>query len=248
MTTIRDSGASIEREIAKLSHVPTCGSVEQKENFKSIWSRRNENEVSRMALALTEAARHDRSNVINTMLLDSIYFTQIQERRSNVREAHHSTFEWVFRPSSDIEGSWTNLVRWLQSTNGGENVYWITGKAGSGKSTLMRYVYEAKQTKEHLKTWAGDDKKLLTACCFFWSPGNAIQKSLNGLLRTLLHEFLMESPDCIKLIAPWRWRSLELGSKLLEPWKDGELLKALDAFFPTYCCRFSDLFVRRRPR
>lgn len=184
-----------------------------------------------MALALTEAARHDRSNVINTMLLDSIYFTQIQERRSNVREAHHSTFEWVFRPSSDIEGSWTNLVRWLQSTNGGENVYWITGKAGSGKSTLMRYVYEAKQTKEHLKTWAGDDKKLLTACCFFWSPGNAIQKSLNGLLRTLLHEFLMESPDCIKLIAPWRWRSLELGSKLLEPWKDGELLKALDAFF-----------------
>jgi hypothetical protein len=244
LSTIRDSGASIQKEIAKLSLVPTYLSVKQKEKIKSTWSSRNENQVSRVALALTEAARQDRSNVINTMLLDSIYFTQIQERRLKIREAHYSTFEWVFDPSSEFRGRWTNLVRWLQDTKGGQNVYWVTGKAGSGKSTLMRYLYEAHQTKEHLKVWAGDSN-LLTACCFFWNPGNAIQKSLNGLLRTLLYELLMESPDCIKVVAPWRRRSLELGSKLLEPWTDAELLNVLDGFFQhtgkdTRICLFVD--------
>jgi NACHT domain len=244
LSTIRDSGASIQKEIAKLSCVSTYRSVEQKENFKSTWSSRNENGVSRMALALTEAVRQNRSNLLNTMLLDSIYFVQIQERRSNIREAHHSTFEWVFRPSSESGGRWTNLVQWLRGTEGGQNVYWVTGKAGSGKSTLMRYLYEAHQTKGHLKVWAGDSN-LLTACCFFWNPGNAIQKSLNGLPRTLLHELLAESPDCIKLVAPWRWRSLELGAKFQEPWTDSELLNVLDGFFQhnitdTRICVFVD--------
>lgn len=230
LSTLKDSGASIQKEIAKLSVVPTYRSVEQKENFKSTWSSRNEKGLSQMALALTEATRQDRSSVINTMLLDSIYFTQIQERRSNIREAHESTFKWVFYPSSKFGGRWANLVRWLRDTEGGQNVYWVTGKAGSGKSTLMRYLYESRQTKQHLKVWAGDSN-LLTACCFFWNPGNAIQKSLNGLLRTLLHGLLMESRHYIRLVAPWRWRSLELGSKLLEPWTDAELLNVLSSFF-----------------
>ncbi|KAL9114090.1 MAG: hypothetical protein Q9227_001862 [Pyrenula ochraceoflavens] len=244
LATIKDSGASIQKEIEKLSTVSTYQSVEQKEKFKSTWSSRNENGLSRMALALTEAARHDRSNVINTMVLDSIYFTQIQERRSNIREAHHDTFKWVFYPRSKFGGRWTNLVQWFQDDKGGQNVYWITGKAGSSKSTLMRYLYEAGQTKKYLKIWAGG-KRLLTACCFFWNPGNAIQKSLNGLLRALLHELLIETHQYIKLVAPWRWRSLELGSKALEPWTDSELLNVLKSLFQhilvdTRICLFID--------
>ncbi|KAJ9647444.1 uncharacterized protein PV06_00157 [Exophiala oligosperma] len=244
LTTIKDSGASIQKEIAKLSLVPSYNSVQQKENFKSTWSSRNEDDVSRMALALTEVTRQDRSNAINTMLLDSLYFTQIAERRSNIREAHHSTFKWVFQPTAELEDRWTNLPRWLDGTDPGQNVYWITGKAGSGKSTLMRYLYEAKETKNLLNVWAGSSR-LLTACCFFWNPGNDIQKSLNGLLRTLLHELLTTCPQCIKIVAPWRWRSLDLGAKFLEPWTDAELLNVLDAFFRntaknTHICLFVD--------
>lgn len=244
MTTIKDSGANIQKEIAKLSLVPSYNSIQQKENFKSTWSSRNEGDVSRMALALTEVTRQDRSNAINTMLLDSLYFTQISERRSNIREAHHSTFKWVFEPTAELEDRWTNLPRWLDGTDPGQNVYWITGKAGSGKSTLMRYLYEAKETKNLLDIWARGSK-LLTACCFFWNPGNEIQKSLNGLLRTLLYELLTTCPHCIRIVAPWRWRSLDLGAKFLEPWTDAELLNVLDAFFrntakDTRICLFVD--------
>ncbi|KIW12470.1 hypothetical protein PV08_09747 [Exophiala spinifera] len=244
LATIKDSGASIQREIAKLSLVPSCNSIQQKETFKSTWSARNETDLSRMALALTAATRLDRANSNNTMLLDSLYFTQIAERKSNIRQAHTSTFKWVFEPRAEFEDRWTNLPRWLDGTEPGQNVYWITGKAGSGKSTLMRYLYEATETKDLLNAWAGNSK-LLTACCFFWNPGNEIQKSLNGLLRTLLHELLTHSPNCIKTVAPWRWRSLDLGAKFLEPWTDAELLNVLDAFFrdtakDTRICLFVD--------
>jgi hypothetical protein len=44
------------------------------------------------------------------------------------------------------------LTHWLSSGNG---IYHISGKLGSGKSTLMKFLCEHKRTKAELQNWAG---------------------------------------------------------------------------------------------
>lgn len=36
-----------------------------------------------------------------------------------------------------------------------ENLYWITDKAGLGKSTLMKFLLHGDECREHLKVWTG---------------------------------------------------------------------------------------------
>lgn len=64
-------------------------------------------------------------------------FSEIRSREERVADAYTRTFEWIFQGSDDCPGQWSNFVDWLQS---GDRLYWITGKAGSGKSTLMKYI------------------------------------------------------------------------------------------------------------
>ena len=66
----------------------------------------------------------------NTILRD-LRFKGIDERLAGIAEAHADTFEWVFQSSCDF-------VPFLRS---GSGTYWITGKPGSGKSTLMKFLY-----------------------------------------------------------------------------------------------------------
>ncbi len=80
----------------------------------------------------------------NFALLNELEFATMEERREEIPEAHKTTFSWVFRDSETAEPSGnvvnagrprTNFAHWLRQ---GEKIYWIKGKAGSGKSTLMR--------------------------------------------------------------------------------------------------------------
>ena len=55
-------------------------------------------------------------------------------------------------------------------------MYWVSGKAGSGKSTFMKHILDSPRTEECLKTWAGDDF-LSIATISFWDSGTREQKS-----------------------------------------------------------------------
>ena len=90
----------------------------------------------------------------------------------------------------------------------------------------MRYLYDSDRTMERLRQWAGA-KNLITTSCFFWSPGSSIQKSQEGLLRSLLYEILLKNLDLIQHTVPWQWRSLELGGRALPLWTNNELFSAL---------------------
>jgi hypothetical protein len=59
-----------------------------------------------------------------------------------------------------------------------------TGKPGSGKSTLMKFLYDQQQTLEALKPWSSTP--VFHAGFFFWNSGTAMQMSREGLLQTLL--------------------------------------------------------------
>ena len=114
-------------------------------------------------------------------------------RQENVGEAHQSTFQWIFEPN-DLDTStrqWDSFVQWLEK---GSGIYWINGKPGSGKSTLMNYVHQDNRTLSLLKVWSGA-KEIFTPGFFFWNAGIQLEKSTEGLLRSLLHQILQKFPD-----------------------------------------------------
>ena len=121
-------------------------------------------------------------------VLASLHFAEIKSRQEAIKDAHKQTFQWIFDPSGKKIGPWSNFVRWLEN---GSGFYWINGKAGSGKSTLMNYIQEDSRTIEALRKWAGSNR-LTVPVFFFWAAGSDLQKSLCGLLRSLIYQLLRQ--------------------------------------------------------
>lgn len=92
----------------------------------------------------------------------------------------------------------STFQEWLKH---GKNVFHISGKAGSGKSTLMKLIINDQRTYKCLEEWAGD-KELITAQFFFWRAGSDIQRSRQGLYRSLLFETLKQCPLLIQDVFP----------------------------------------------
>jgi len=67
------------------------------------------------------------------LILNRLWFRLIDERRNNIVEAHSETLGWAINPPAS-GATWDDLDQWLRC---GRGIYWIHGKPGSGKSTLM---------------------------------------------------------------------------------------------------------------
>ena len=139
-------------------------------------------------------------------ILDSLGFAAMQNRQEEVAQAYHTTFEWIFEePKEEVKPMpWTNFVEWLRHGNG---IYWVNGKAGSGKSTLMKYIYSDSRTSRILSQWSGS-KPVLVATFFFWNSGTREQRSQTGLLRALLFQILQHRPELIHTIFPEEYAML----------------------------------------
>ncbi len=118
--------------------------------------------------------------------LESLKFPDLIHGQKRIVDAHNETYQWIFDASGQKLGKWSNFVEWLQY---GHGTYWINGKAGSGKSTLMNFVWQNQQTLDHLRAWAGT-KSLLTPLFFFSVTGTQLQQSVEGLLRSLICQIL----------------------------------------------------------
>ena len=95
---------------------------------------------------------------VETELLECLKFPTIAERFEEVIEAHPKTFQWIFQELKESvhagkDKRWSDFPEWLQS---GSGIYWINGKAASGKSTLMKYIYMHPDTAYHLRKWAAN--------------------------------------------------------------------------------------------
>src|SRR5436190_826923 len=87
-------------------------------------------------------------------VLDSLRFSQIQERRDRIHRAHKDTYQWILQPMLDQRQRWDNLTAWLNSDEDSRRIYWIYGKPGCGKSTLMRFLDENISVHNHMLPWA----------------------------------------------------------------------------------------------
>lgn len=136
---------------------------------------------------------------IQDMVLRSLYFRQYSDRYDSVKPAHASTFDWILERKPDLGHPWPSLVLWLES---GSGCYWINGKAGSGKSTLMKYLLSDARTKNALWKWSGGSSETTLASFFFWNLGTTMQKTQEGLLRSLLYDVLGQHPGLIPSVMP----------------------------------------------
>jgi len=136
-------------------------------------------------------------------ILDSLEFETMRDRYEAISEAHDKTFNWIFQADMGEDTKWSNYAKWLRE---GEGIYWVNGKAGSGKSTLMRYIVEDWRTRRMLEYWARRDKKLITTNFFFWKSGAIDQASQLGLLRSLMFEILTIIPSMMPSVFPEEWK------------------------------------------
>lgn len=119
------------------------------------------------------------------------------------------------------------FLRWLQS---GVGTFYISGKAGSGKSTFMKFLAADSKTRQTLELWAGD-KTLVIGQFFFWKAGSPLQNSTIGLYRSILWEILRQCSDITQKLFPTHWKACQQDSSTssdfrAEPSED-ELEKAL---------------------
>ncbi|KAF5495777.1 hypothetical protein CGCF413_v008500 [Colletotrichum fructicola] len=219
-------------------------------------------------------------------LLQSLKYTDMNERKNSVRTAHSQTFEWILKDNprridkysvagsqsdvveiadvdqnirdkvkdtgsdevtilgsengsqSDVEGKdrgsessfhactqvplWDNFVEWLRGND--RNLYWVSGKPGSGKSTLMKFIETSEDTLKIIGRREHSNPRLLSH--FVWKPGRPMQRSLKGVVCSLLYQvFESDRQSCIELLARFPrlrykdsdtdWTNEELKSVLL---------------------------------
>jgi hypothetical protein len=191
---------------------------------------------------------------IQKNLLQSLHYPAMTYRYEDVLQAHPKTFDWIFASRT------TRQLPWSGFTNGRRNeggIYWINGKAGSGKSTLMKHIYDESRTMTYLQQWAQDqpqteeDIRVCLATFFFWNCGTQMQKSQLGLLRSLIFQVVGKYPDLIPICFPTRWAemysgSLDLGREVAgKPWSVRELSSAFRKLIcqkesPVKLCFFID--------
>lgn len=177
---------------------------------------------------LSDRARSDHAHIserhtkLQRTIIESLRFAEMTDRHHRIVEAHEKTFQWLFLPSTANQQKWTDFSGWLE---GKSTLYWVTGKAGSGKSTLMKYIYGDKRTMDHLKIWAAG-VPLVTAAFFFWNSGTRMQMSEVGFLQSILSQALAERPALIPRILPERWETYNLFGHDESIWSEPELQQA----------------------
>ena len=151
------------------------------------------------------------------LIVDSLRFPEMRLRKDAIPRAHEDTFKWILDESS------SPFRTWLSSSEG---IFWVSGKAGSGKSTLMKYISSHQETKNHLQTWAGGSR-LVIVDSYLWNPGTALQRDEQGLLQQILYQILSTNLDLVRVASPTRWQSDPIYLQRPDPWSRHELREAL---------------------
>ena len=142
-----------------------------------------------------------------SMILDQLWFRLIDDRKDSIAKKHPKTLKWAINPPSG-KRTWDDLSEWLRQGNG---IYWISGKPGSGKSTLMKYLLEHPDVQCMLKQWAGN-RDLTVASFFIWNIGSVEQNSQQGLARGLLYHVLQQNKSLIPIVLPGMWKEAQNGN------------------------------------
>lgn len=151
-------------------------------------------------------------------IIESLTFESRQVRHSQIPAAHEKTFQWALMTKQGSSHG-PNFANWLRK---GDGIFWVSGKPGSGKSTLMKYIADSPVTALLLGEWARPCRVTIVSH-YFWIAGTSMQKSQQGLLQTLLYDIFRQCPYLIEQTCKKRWENTEFA----DSWSLKELHEAL---------------------
>jgi ankyrin repeat protein len=111
--------------------------------------------------------------------MEALAFDRMDFRRAAVNAAYADTCQWILKEE--------RFLRWTKPEHRKSNrgLFWIKGKPGSGKSTLMKCILE------HLQ-------RRIPGCTvisfFFNARGGPLERSTEGCYRSLLYQMLEQVP------------------------------------------------------
>jgi hypothetical protein len=152
-------------------------------------------------------------------ILKSLAFREMPMRHMEINPTFGQTYTWIFKEQA------TGFAAWLKHRNG---IFWISGKAGSGKSTLMKFLASHRRTQDLLQSWS-QGKRVCTPAFYFWNSGFAMQKSQLGLLQSLLYQVYKAFPATMGPTCAVRWRLEDLERLEPPPWSLEEASKCFRA-------------------
>ncbi|KAK4215063.1 hypothetical protein QBC37DRAFT_419906, partial [Rhypophila decipiens] len=136
-------------------------------------------------------------------VLRSLSFDNRLQRHSLISEPHVETLKWADESYQSqrrraggpdkSKAARVHLANWLRQ---GKGVFWVSGKPGSGKSTFMKHISKRQETKQLLSKWARS-RGVIVASHYFWISGTDLQRSHQGLLRSILHDIFQQLPGLI---------------------------------------------------
>ncbi|KAF5565356.1 hypothetical protein FNAPI_1671 [Fusarium napiforme] len=91
----------------------------------------------------------------------------------------------------NIYDSWFSFNSWLKSN---DKLFYIQGKPGSGKSTLVKFILNQDQTRDFIQEWSPN---AIIIFYFFWKIGSEEQNSIKGLWCSLLYQRLQDQQQLI---------------------------------------------------
>jgi len=114
-------------------------------------------DIDMIAARIVELCSEGRRSRRVYAVLSALTFEQRPLRHGSIPDAHQKTFEWAFKDMEmvggessptdstsltsvidpDAKAQASQLVQWLKH---GSGTFWISGKPGSGKSTLMKFL------------------------------------------------------------------------------------------------------------
>ncbi|GLA25076.1 hypothetical protein AnigIFM63326_001685 [Aspergillus niger] len=114
-------------------------------------------------------------------MMDALRFDQLESRQATIKPAHAKTCKWLLAKQEYVD--------WLDSKHFPEHCgfLWIKGKAGSGKSTMMKFAFQQADAKVNA------DTKVISF--FFNARGENLEKSTLGMYRSLLVQLLDKVPE-----------------------------------------------------
>lgn len=156
---------------------------------------------------------------------DSLFFPEMFARQENISWSHEGTCKWIFGTPcgadeilSDSEDSiensdlgdqcdyahereaqpWSSFKDWLEEDS--NDPYWLSGKPGLGKSTLMKYISTEFGKFCHARTSLFLWRDAVTCFFFFWNLGSPLQKNYAGFLRSLLFQIAEQRAEMILIL------------------------------------------------
>ncbi|KAL7973660.1 hypothetical protein HDV63DRAFT_413759 [Trichoderma sp. SZMC 28014] len=162
-------------------------------------------------------------------LIDQLYFDKIDERVTHLTAAQRGTCGW-FLTKPEYK-SWHDMAQQLD--HGG--LLWIKGNPGTGKSTLMKFLFE------EAKMSSNEASPQIILSFFFLARGTDDEKSTTGLYRSLLHQLFQKIPETKDSL---EWMTAD-GAKTVQRnrWQDASLKQTLGHAVQKLGCRSLTIFV-----